>query len=445
MGATLEVVRTFLRELVRVVALPFHIVVYAVRQPRHRARSLAALAATGPAGQSELPRFVAALPKATRGGRPPRVFLSVGETSGETHALELLRAVEATGVRPEWSGFGGTRLQAAGVRLLDNLVDHAVMGLLAVFRKVPFFIGCLHRYLRHLDACRPDLVVVTDSPGFHMLLAEAARRRGIPVLWFITPQYWAWAPWRMRRFQRAVTGALSILPFEPRFFRPLGVPCDYIGNPLVDRMHREPLDAERVRALQAAPYVALLPGSRRREIDLNLPGLVGVLRKFRAGHPEVRVLLPHKDPRRLEQARAVLAACGGDFVEVIEGQVAEVLTGARLAVVKSGTGTLESCYLGTPTVIVYRLISRLADFSYRRLLDTPFIGGPNLVMGRAIVPEVCFLDPSGWDRVLAAMERLWPDGPARSQCLQDLKDLHARMGQPGAAERAAEWVVAALR
>ena len=444
MGARLEVTRTLLRELVRAVASPLHVVGYALTQTRHRQRGRAALAGATPQG-SDLARFLAALPRNERGERPPRVFLSAGELSGEAHALELLQAVEATGLRPQWSGFGGTRLAQAGVSLLANLVDHAVMGLLAVFRQLPFFVRCFHAYVAHLDRCRPDLVVVTDNPGFHMLLAEAAARRGIPVLWFITPQYWAWGPWRMARFRRAVTGALSILPFEPACFRPEGVPCDYIGNPLVDRVHAAPPDPAQVRALQASPLVALLPGSRRREIDLNLPGLLGVLRRFRERHPEARVLLPHRDPRRLAQIRDLLAAHRADFVAVVEGQGAEVLSAARVAGVKSGTGSLEACYHGTPTVIVYRLVSRLAAFAYHNLLCVPFIGAANLILGRAIVPEVCFLEPAGWDRVLVELERLWSDGPARSQCLADLQELRARMGAPGAARRAAAWVVAALR
>ena len=319
------------------------------------------------------------------------------------------------------------------------------MWLWDAIKKVPFFAGVYGRFLQHLDRARPDLVVLTDYPGFHMVLAAAARQRGIPVLYFITPQYWAWGPWRMRRFEQSVHGALSILPFEPSFYRDLGVPCDFIGHPMVDQQERDPLDESVVEDVRSRPTLAVMPGSRRAEIANHLEGLLGVVQRFRRAQPDVRVVIPHRAPERLEQIRAELDRLGADGIETRAGHVRECLAGSRLAIAKSGTGSLEACFQETPTVIVYKLSSRFQSWSFNHFLSVPFIGAANLIAGRQVVPEICFRDPGDWHRIDEEVRTLWQEGARRRRCLADLAEVRQRMGEPGGGDRAAKWVVAALR
>lgn len=419
-----------LRESVRAMLAPLRLLAFLPTQARWRAAALRVLA-DQPALPDDDPQVVL-MPGEARTGR---LFISAGEASGDAHAAAAVRAVAAAGGHVEWIGFGGAPLTDAGVALRYPLSGRAVMGLSGVFRSLPFVLGAVRRFLQVLDDERPDLVVLVDYPGLHLVLARLARRRGIPVLHYIAPQYWAWGPWRMQRYRRCVSATLTILPFESPFFRDAGIPSCYVGHPLLDRAPDAPAPDLPPRVL------CLLPGSRRREIELNLPGLLRVAAALREDDPELTVVLPHSDPARGPLIESLLRDHHAEFVRYRKGPIGAVLATARLVLAKSGTGSLEACLHGTPTVVVYRLSGRFAAWFARRCLTVPFIASANLIAGRAVIPELCFRGDDGWTDVLAAARTLWPDGATRTRCLDDLRAVRARLGTAGASRRVARWIL----
>jgi lipid-A-disaccharide synthase len=263
----------------------------------------------------------------------------------------------------------------------------------------------------------------------------------VPVLHYIAPQYWAWAPWRLRRYRRAVDATLTILPFEPRFYDRLRLPAAYVGHPLLDHLAAHPAAPSDVAAVRAQPTVALLPGSRRAEIELHLPAMVELARHLRADHAELRFALPHVDPARAALISDLLARLGGsDLIEFHPGPLAAWLSGARLVVAKSGTGSLEACLHGTPTVVAYRMRGPIWGWLRRHFLTTPWVAGAKLIAGRVVVPEHVFFDELGWDAVERSVRELLDDGAAREHCLLGLAEVRTRLGAPGASARVAHWI-----
>jgi len=278
-------------------------------------------------------------------------------------------------------------------------------------------------------------------------MAEAARRRGVPVVHYVAPQYWAWGPWRLARYRRAIDASLTILPFEPSFFAGLGLTSAYVGHPLLDQIADERGDDHRANATPRRPrtprpLLVLMPGSRRREIDLHLAPMLRVAERLRRQRRDLRIVIPHRDPRRLEAIRAAVHAAGAEqTVEIAEGPPSPWLAAARAALVKSGTGSLEACLHRVPTCVVYVVDSVFARLLLRWLLTVPYFAGANLCMARRIVPEIGIEREAQWDEVHDAVGRLLDDGPERARCIADLAALRERLGEPGASARVARWIL----
>lgn len=365
-----------------------------------------------------------------RGGEDPTVFISAGEPSGDMHGAELARALQAALPGVRLVGLGGDRMRAAGVELLAGVDELAVIGAAEVVRHLPFFLRLRRRVFRALESERVALVIPIDYPGFNLRLARRARRRGIPVLYYIAPQVWAWHTSRTRALARDTDRVAVVLPFEEDYLRAAGVDAAFVGHPLLDQPRpemsrdawcsRHGLDPER-------PVVALFPGSRAQEIGRHLELLVGAASQLRASRPEVQpVIAASPDlPRALFKEAPWPLEVRGDLL----------LAHARVAAVKSGTTTLETALAGVPMVVVYRmhpLSFRLA----RRLVRTPYVSLVNLVAGREVVPERLQDEatPAGIARLLE--ERL-DDGPCRQETLAGLEQVRALLGEPRAAERVA--------
>ncbi|MGC6489150.1 MAG: lipid-A-disaccharide synthase [Planctomycetota bacterium] len=435
----LQVGVTLVRELVRCGAAPLRLLLYLPNRRKWRQRAQDALAAASrtPAGDARDPlaAFFEAAPRPR--AATPHLFVSAGEASGELHASKLVRAL---GGEVRASAFGGAALADAGARVRFGLSEHAVMGVVGVLRQLPLILRAYADFLRLLRDDRPDLVVLVDYPGLHLVMAKACRRRGVPVLHYIAPQYWAWGPWRMRRYRRAVDATLTILPFETEFFARQRVPAAYIGHPLLDELADAPPPAAEVARVRSRRTLVLLPGSRRAEIQANLAGMLRVAEAVRAADPDVRVVIPHKNPRRTEGIRAALRDLSAEHVEHHEGPLGPWLAGAHLVLAKSGTGSLEASLHGNPTVVVYQLRGWLAALGYRTILSVPFIAGANLIAGREVVPERCFAGPTGWRAVTEDTLRLWRDDDARRIHCEGLDEVRRRLGEPGATERVAAIV-----
>lgn len=369
----------------------------------------------------------------------PSLFLSAGDVSGDQHAARLVQHLRAARPDIEVEALGGPALAAAGVPLHEDLVSRAIIGILPAAAEVPRLLGLLRRVAGLFDERRPDLVVVVDYPGLNLYVARLAHRRGIPVLAFIAPQLWAWAPWRVARFARVVDEALVLFPFEQRFFGRAGIETHHVGHPVLDGLPASPPLRTHITDLPCP--VALLPGSRRREVAGHMPLLLGAARRLLEQHPETSFHSAHVDPvRAAEMAR--WAERLGVPLTLHGADVHGVMASCRCAAVASGTATLETAALGTPLVALYRL-TRAEELMRRTLLVSPWVSLVNLAAGEALVPELLAVgeDPEPLAR---ALEPLLHDGPARSAQLAGLQQLSRSALARGAVARAAERVLARL-
>lgn len=369
----------------------------------------------------------------------PRLFISAGDTSGDQHAARLVRRLGELVPGLAVEGHGGPELAAAGCHVHTDLVRQSIFGLGGALAAVPEMFGVLRRTAGVLDARRPDAVVIVDYPGFNLYVARLAHRRGIPVVYFVAPQLWAWAPWRARRFARVVDEALVIFPFEEAFWRDKGLAAHYVGHPLLDGLPRDEaaLAAVRDSAIAARPRpVALLPGSRPREVTKHMPMLLAAAAELLRRHPDCSFHTAHVSPlERRNMAEHARAA--GVPLTIHDDRVHAVMASCRCAVVASGTATLETGLLGTPLVLMYRMPRGEAELA-QALIVPPWVGQVNLLAGRQVHPEVLQVDEDP-AALIAAVEPLLRDGEEwRAQC-RELTALRLRLHSgSGAVERAAQ-------
>jgi lipid-A-disaccharide synthase len=364
--------------------------------------------------------------------------VSCGEPSGDLYAAELVRHLRRTLPDLDVFGLGGERLAAQGSTLLADVRELAVVGLVEVVRHLPRLREVLRRLLAEADRQRPDAALLVDYGGFNLRLAAQLRRRGIPVVYYVSPQVWAWRRGRIETIRRTVSRMLVIFPFEEPLYREAGVPVRFVGHPLVD-MARPAADAAtflRGHGVDPGrPVLAVLPGSRPREIAYNLPPIADALRRVTARHGPVQLVLavaPSIDPA------AIRAHLGDLPVTLIGGATHAVLGACTAAVVASGTATVEAALLGAPMVVVYRL-SPLSYQLGRRFVKVPHYAMANLIAGRRLVPELIQGGFTG-ERVAEEALRLLEDAPARARMREGLAEVRTRLGDPGASARAAEAV-----
>ena len=363
--------------------------------------------------------------------RVREVLIIAGEASGDLHASGL--ASELRRLRPDLSltGVGGARMENAGVTLLERSDRMAVMGFAEVIRQVPRHYALLASLKRRLRSGSVALLVVIDYPGFNMKLAAAAAAAGVPVLYYITPQVWAWGAGRLAELSRIVTRAAPILPFEESLLRSHGIDATFVGHPLLDRIGDMP-DRVGARATlglaESDTVLALFPGSRAQEIDRHLDDFVRTARVLEARVPGLRVVVSAAptvviDPDRCPYPRVPSASFA-------------VLRAADAALCKSGTTTLEAAVAGCPLAVAYRT-SRWTYAIARRVVKIPHIGLVNVVAGREVAPEFV-QDAVVPERVADALAPLLSAGdPRRERMLGDLADVRSRLGTPGAAVRVA--------
>jgi lipid-A-disaccharide synthase len=323
-------------------------------------------------------------------GRPARVFISVAEDSADMHAAALLYTAGERLPRCRFCGLTGPRMRQAGAETLLDLTTHAAM-LTGVFTVIGRAWKALRLVEQAWDAAPPDLVVLLDSPELNLRLARRAHARGLPVLYYIAPQTWAAREGRNRQIAEMVNRLACILPFEQDYFRQAKIDAEYVGHPLFETLRRQTPDPAAVERLRSggAPLVAVLPGSRQHVIDAVLPLQLQALRKLRADGVRPRVAISAASNERVEQIRSHLA--GGDVpAEIILADNASLLTAAELALVASGTATLEVAFYRKPMVVLYDagfLLSAIHRWARRFILKTPHLSLVNILAGRRVVPE----------------------------------------------------------
>lgn len=370
-----------------------------------------------------------------------KVMLVAGEASGDLYAAGLVRELRRRAAGLEAFGLGGAQLTAAGAEVALDLTAQAVIGVAEALRKLGFFARALRLAAGLLRDRRPDVVVLVDFPDLNFRIAARARALGIPVVYYISPQVWAWRRGRVRTLKRWVDRMLVILPFEAPFYERAGVPVTFVGHPLVDlaRPETDPADV-RADLLSGAsgPLIALLPGSRAQEIEALLPPMAAAGKRLQAEFPGARCFVAVARTVSAERITELLAAAGLSAALVTERPYA-ARAAADLALVASGTATLETAILGVPMVIVYRM----HPFSYwlaRRFVKLPVFGLANLVAGEKTAPEL-IQDEVTPERLAGEAAALWREPDRASAQRHAWAAVRAKLGGPGAAGRAADAVL----
>jgi lipid-A-disaccharide synthase len=359
------------------------------------------------------------------------VLIIAGEASGDLHASGLAAALKR--IRPDLAltGVGGGRMENAGVTLLERSDRMAVMGFVEVLRQIPRHYALLSSLKRRLRSGRVALLIVIDYPGFNMKLASAAAAAGVPVLYYITPQVWAWGAGRLGEMARIITRAATILPFEEALLRSHGINATFVGHPLLDRVGELPSrdEARRMLGLKNTDEVlALFPGSRAQEIDRHLDDFVRIARLLESRRPGLRVIVSAASTVTIDPARCPYPR--------VPSASFTVLRAADAALCKSGTTTLEAAVAGCPLVVAYKT----SPWTYaiaRRVVKIPHIGLVNVVAGREVAREFV-QDAVVPERVADALEPLLDrNDPRRAALLQDLDQVRSKLGTAGAADRVA--------
>lgn len=368
----------------------------------------------------------------------PEILLVAAEASADLHAAAFVEALRARRADVTVAGVGGARLQALGMALLEHNERLAVMGFVEVLRHVPKHWRLLRRLEARLRSGRVSLVVLLDYPGFNMKVAAAARAAGVPVLYYITPQVWAWGGKRLTALARTVTKAACILPFEEPLLRAHGIDATFVGHPLLDRAQVLPSRAEARAALQLPadrPVLAVFPGSRAQELTRHLTDAVAAAQRVRAVRPDVEVVVAG--------APTVTLRDGDVPFRVVRGASFPVLRAADAALCKSGTTTLEAAVADCPLVVVYRT-NALTYAMAKRVVRIPHIGLVNVVAEREVAPEFVqerFTPAAVADALLPLLR---PDAPERVAMLAGLAAVRGRLGTPGASARVAAMADALL-
>lgn len=371
----------------------------------------------------------------------PGIMLVAGEASGDLHGATLCRALGQLAPGCRLFGMGGARMAAAGMEVLVDVTAHAVVGGSEAVGRLPMLYRAYRRLARLLEATpRPRALVLIDFPEFNFRLARVARRAGVPVIYFIPPQVWAWRSGRVRTIARLVTRVLAVFPFEVPLYRAAGVPVDFVGHPLVDSLWGAPTRAEARKRLgldEDTVVLGLLPGSRAHEIERLLPALRDAAVEVARTRPGARCLLA-----RASTADGALIADqlrGTPGIEVVENNAQAVMAAADLLLAASGTVTLEAALLGTPMIICYRV----SHFSFRLLLlliRISWIGLPNIALARTVVPELYQGTVTG-PRLAREAERLLSNPAALAAQRAAFAELQGRFGPPGVGVRAARCVL----
>lgn len=374
----------------------------------------------------------------------PRVMIVAGEASGDLHAAKLVRAVHAHMPAVRFFGIGGNDMRAADVEVQVDVSDLAIVGLVEVlfhYRRIKAVLEKMRTLLRE---ARPDLLILTDYPDFNLRLAETAREVGVPVLYYISPQVWAWRQGRVKTIRERVDMMAVIFPFEENFYRKHNVPVHFVGHPLVDEvnvendrdtlLHEFGLDPQR-------QVVGLFPGSRRGEIKRLLPVLLKTAARLYDGHPALQFILPRASTISEQDLAPYLDGNALD-IRVIARRSRDIMRACDAIVTASGTVTLEIALTGTPMVIIYK-VALLTYLIVGRMLKIEHIGLCNIVAGARIVPEL--IQHQARPALIATeIDRLLDDPGYAHTMREKLATVRARLGTAGGDKDIATLVIEML-
>jgi len=376
---------------------------------------------------------------------PTRVLLVAGEASGDMHAADLVRALRSRLPRLEVIGIGGPNLRREGMRLVGDAEELATVGIVEGVGRLRALWRAYRGLTRILRTERPNLCILVDFPEFNLRLARAAKRAGIPVFYYIGPQIWAWRRGRARTIAGRVDDLALVFPFEPTLYHPWLPRARFVGHPLIDRVQVPDNRHAIVERLDLDPgkrILLLLPGSRMKEIQYLLPSFLGAVDRLgkRDDLQVVLALAPTLERSGIDE----LIRDTQVPIQVRAGATYDLMAAADLALVTSGTATLECALLACPMVIAYRLSPVTMAVARMLVRGVEYIGMPNIIAGRRIVPELVQREVSP-ARLAAEAEAILDDEPRRLAMIEDLRAVRTLLGDAGAAERAADMAAALVR
>ncbi|HEX8998489.1 MAG TPA: lipid-A-disaccharide synthase [Blastocatellia bacterium] len=375
-----------------------------------------------------------------------QLMIVAGEASGDKHGAKLAAALRV--LRPDLSfeffGAGGDEMRLAGVETLVDAREVAIMGAVEVARALPKFLRVFRRLREAANERRPRVVVLIDWPEFNLRLARKLRKDGHRVVYYISPQIWAWRSYRIRGIKRDVEKMLVILPFEPEYYRQHGVEVEYVGHPLLDSVrvtrNRDEFCAHH-HLDPSKPLIAFLPGSRHSELRHILQPLLETAQALNQTHPHFQIILPLARTFARTEIAAQLDSISN--LHLIEQDTYNAIAAADLAVVASGTATLETAIIGTPLIVVYRA-SQLNWRIFWPLINVPFVGMPNLIAGREIAPELLQSELNAV-RLSKEIVAFLEDPNRLMQARKDLAEVRNKLGEANASERAAQQILDLLK
>jgi len=369
------------------------------------------------------------------------IMIIAGEASGDMYGANLVREMLKINPALNFYGIGGKKLREEGVQILADASEMAVVGLTEVVFKLRNILKIMAMMKKSLDERRPDLIILIDYPDFNLPLAKAASKRNIKVLYYISPQVWAWRQGRIGQIKKTVNKMAVILPFEIETYKRQGFAVNYVGHPLLDmiKLNYPKQESRKKFGLDEDKItIGILPGSRLSEVRKLLPELLQAAQILKNKMPDIQFVLPLADT--LEEATLTEIISGFNVkINVISGHTYDVVSCVDLALVASGTATLETALLNVPMIIVYK-ISLLSYFIGRLFVRVKNIGLVNIIAGKTIVPELIQNDASGV-RIAAEALSILKNGERKQEMIRELEAIRARLGEPGAAIRTAKMAL----
>jgi lipid-A-disaccharide synthase len=380
-----------------------------------------------------------------------RILISAGEASGEMYGAQLIEALRRREPALEFFGVGGDRMRAAGCDTIIDAKDLAVVGITEILSHLPKIYGLFHRLIEEADRRRPDLAIVIDSPAFNWRVARQMKKRGVPVVYYVAPQFWAWRQGRVKLLRQYITKALVIFPFEEKFYRDRGVEAVFVGHPLAElpqpSISRETYAAQN-RLDPGKPWVVLMPGSRTKEVRMNLGTLVDSVLLLGGDYEYLLPVAPTLSPEFLyrEMGEDEMGDPRMELPDIkLVPDALPALYHSRAGIIASGTATVEAAMMSTPFVMVYR-VSPLTYALGKPRIKVPYFAMVNLIAGERVVPELVQDDFTA-ERVVNELNQILPDGPRRQTMMEGLARVKTLLQSPDlrdprpAAELAADAIL----
>ena len=376
-----------------------------------------------------------------------KFMIIAGESSGDAHGAELVSQLKTSVPDCIVFGIGGEKMRAAGMEILHDITEMAVVGFTEVVKNFPRFRKIFHEMLKVLQSRKPDALILIDYPGFNLRFARRAKAGGFNVIYYISPQVWAWGHRRLEQIKRDVDRMLVIFPFEEQFYQMHGIDATFVGHPMTDRL-RQNLSEDEFREksgiLRNEKIVGILPGSRENEVKRHLPVMLDAARIIRDKVDAVQFVMPPATPGLRALAAEIIGKHRGcPQVHLWEGSAYEVMNTADAAMVSSGTATLETGCFGTPMVIIYR-INRLTYLMAKRLIKIQSIGMINIVAEKQITPELIQGNATG-PNIAGEIIKLLSNDELRQRLSEELLQVRTKLGEPGAGGRAAAEIMKFVR